>query len=61
MCDATIPTTLTDHLSWRVPGYQEGDGLRRPQVRIEEVSDSIGMIRNTWETCLARRIALTLG
>ena len=44
-CAAIIPTPPTAHLTWRVPVYQEGDVLHRMQVRIDEVAESIGMIR----------------
>ena len=39
------PYAAYRHLSWRVPVYQEGDVLRRMNVRIEEVMESIGIIR----------------
>jgi len=43
------PYAAYDHLSWRVPVYPEGDVLRRLQVRMDEVSDSIRMIRDAVE------------
>lgn len=39
------PYAAYTHLSWRVPVYREGDVLHRMQVRIDEVKESIGMIR----------------
>lgn len=39
------PYAAYGHLSWRTPVYQEGDVLRRMQVRIDEVFESIKMIR----------------
>jgi Ni,Fe-hydrogenase III large subunit/Ni,Fe-hydrogenase III component G len=39
------PYAAYRHLSWHVPVYQEGDVLRRMQVRIDEVFESVGMIR----------------
>jgi Ni,Fe-hydrogenase III large subunit/Ni,Fe-hydrogenase III component G len=39
------PYAAYRHLSWRVPVYQEGDVLRRMQVRIDEVFESVAMIR----------------
>ena len=35
------PYAAYGHLTWRVPVYQEGDVLRRMQVRIDEVRESI--------------------
>lgn len=43
------PYAAYGHLSWRVPVYQEGDVLRRMQVRIDEVFESIAMIRDAVE------------
>ena len=40
------PYAAYEHLSIKVPVYQEGDVLRRMQVRIDEVLESIGMIRD---------------
>ncbi len=39
------PYAAYRHLSWRVPVYQEGDVLRRTQVRMDEVVESIAIIR----------------
>jgi Ni,Fe-hydrogenase III large subunit/Ni,Fe-hydrogenase III component G len=39
------PYAAYRHLSWRVPVYQEGDVLRRMQVRIDEVFESVAMLR----------------
>jgi len=39
------PYAAYRHLSWRVPVYQEGDVLRRMQVRIDEVFESLAMVR----------------
>ncbi|MFB3776471.1 MAG: NADH-quinone oxidoreductase subunit C [Bryobacteraceae bacterium] len=39
------PYAAYDHLSFRVPVYQEGDVLHRMQVRIDEVRESLAMIR----------------
>jgi Ni,Fe-hydrogenase III large subunit/Ni,Fe-hydrogenase III component G len=39
------PYAAYEHLSWRTPVYQEGDVLRRMQVRIDEVIESLRMIR----------------
>ncbi|HJT87068.1 MAG TPA: NADH-quinone oxidoreductase subunit C [Bryobacteraceae bacterium] len=39
------PYAAYPHLSWRVPVYEEGDVLRRMQVRIDEVFESMGIIR----------------
>jgi Ni,Fe-hydrogenase III large subunit/Ni,Fe-hydrogenase III component G len=39
------PYAAYGHLSWRVPVYQEGDVLRRMQVRIDEVGQSFSIIR----------------
>jgi Ni,Fe-hydrogenase III large subunit/Ni,Fe-hydrogenase III component G len=39
------PYAAYRHLSWRVPVYQEGDVLRRMQVRIDEVFESVAMVR----------------
>ena len=41
------PYAAYEHLSWRVPVYREGDVLRRMQVRIDEVFESIDIIRAT--------------
>jgi Ni,Fe-hydrogenase III large subunit/Ni,Fe-hydrogenase III component G len=40
------PYAAYAHLSWRVPVYQEGDVLRRMQVRIDEVFESLSLIRD---------------
>jgi Ni,Fe-hydrogenase III large subunit/Ni,Fe-hydrogenase III component G len=40
------PYAAYAHLEWRIPVYQEGDVLRRMQVRIDEVFESIGLIRD---------------
>jgi Ni,Fe-hydrogenase III large subunit len=39
------PYAAYSHMSWRVPVYQEGDVLRRMKVRMDEVSESIGIVR----------------
>jgi Ni,Fe-hydrogenase III large subunit/Ni,Fe-hydrogenase III component G len=39
------PYAAYRHLSWRVPVYREGDVLRRMQVRIDEVFESVAMVR----------------
>ena len=39
------PYAAYDRLSFRVPVYQEGDVLHRMQVRIDEVKESLGIIR----------------
>jgi Ni,Fe-hydrogenase III large subunit/Ni,Fe-hydrogenase III component G len=39
------PYAAYGQLSWRVPVYREGDVLRRMQVRIDEVFESIAMIQ----------------
>ena len=39
------PYAAYRHLSWRVPVYREGDVLRRMQVRIDEVFESVAMLR----------------
>ena len=39
------PYAAYRYLSWRVPVYQEGDVLRRMQVRIDEVFESVALIR----------------
>ncbi len=39
------PYAAYGHLSWRIPVYREGDVLRRMQVRIDEVKESLAMIR----------------
>ena len=39
------PYAAYRHLSWTVPVYREGDVLRRMQVRIDEVFESVAMIR----------------
>ena len=39
------PYAAYENLSWRVPVYSEGDVLHRMQVRIDEVHESIAMIR----------------
>ncbi len=39
------PYAAYSHLSWRVPVYEEGDVLRRMQVRIDEVFESMAMVR----------------
>ena len=39
------PYAAYGNLTWRIPVYQEGDVLRRMQVRIDEVSESIAIIR----------------
>ncbi len=39
------PYAAYRHLSWKVPVYRDGDVLHRMQVRIDEVFESIGMIR----------------
>jgi Ni,Fe-hydrogenase III large subunit/Ni,Fe-hydrogenase III component G len=39
------PYAAYRHLTWRVPVYEEGDVLHRMQVRIDEVFESIAMIR----------------
>jgi Ni,Fe-hydrogenase III large subunit/Ni,Fe-hydrogenase III component G len=39
------PYAAYRHLSWSVPVYQEGDVLRRMQVRIDEVFESVAMLR----------------
>jgi Ni,Fe-hydrogenase III large subunit len=43
------PYAAYSYLSWRVPVYREGDVLRRMQVRIDEVFESIMMIRDAVE------------
>ena len=40
------PYAAYARFSWRVPVYQEGDVLRRMQVRVEEVFESIRLIRD---------------
>jgi Ni,Fe-hydrogenase III large subunit/Ni,Fe-hydrogenase III component G len=39
------PYAAYSNMEWRVPLYQEGDVLRRAQVRVEEVFESLSMIR----------------
>ncbi len=39
------PYAAYPHLSWRVPVYEQGDVLRRMNVRIDEVMESIAIIR----------------
>ncbi len=39
------PYAAYHHLSWRIPVYREGDVLRRMQVRIDEVFESLSIIR----------------
>ena len=39
------PYAAYRHFSWRVPVYQEGDVLQRMQVRIDEVFESLAIIR----------------
>jgi Ni,Fe-hydrogenase III large subunit len=39
------PYAAYRHLDWRVPLYSEGDVLRRMEVRIDEVIESIGLVR----------------
>ena len=39
------PYAAYRQLSWRVPVYREGDVLRRMQVRIDEVFESIAIVR----------------
>jgi formate hydrogenlyase subunit 5 len=39
------PYAAYGHLAWRIPLYREGDVLHRMQVRIDEVYESISMIR----------------
>ena len=39
------PYAAYGNLSWRIPVYQEGDVLTRTQVRIDEVRESMGLIR----------------
>ncbi len=39
------PYAAYGSLSWRIPVYREGDVLRRMQVRIDEVFESLGLIR----------------
>jgi Ni,Fe-hydrogenase III large subunit len=43
------PYAAYEYLSWRVPVYQEGDVLRRMQVRIDEVLESFNLIRSSAE------------
>ena len=40
------PYAAYENLSWRIPVYAEGDVQRRVQVRIDEVRESLGMIRD---------------
>jgi Ni,Fe-hydrogenase III large subunit/Ni,Fe-hydrogenase III component G len=44
------PYAAYRHLSRRVPVYQEGDVLRRMQVRIDEVFESVAMVRAALDT-----------
>jgi Ni,Fe-hydrogenase III large subunit/Ni,Fe-hydrogenase III component G len=39
------PYSAYGHLSWRVPVFQQGDVLHRMQVRIDEVLESIAIMR----------------
>lgn len=39
------PYAAYDSVSFRVPVYQEGDVLRRMQVRVDEIRESLGLIR----------------
>jgi Ni,Fe-hydrogenase III large subunit len=39
------PYAAYGNLTWRIPVYQEGDVLRRMQVRIDETLESLGLIR----------------
>ena len=39
------PYAAYGNLTWRIPVYQEGDVLRRMQVRIDEVRESTAMVR----------------
>ncbi len=39
------PYAAYEYLTWKIPVYEEGDVLRRMQVRIDEVLESIGLIR----------------
>ncbi len=43
------PYAAYQYLSWRIPVYQEGDVLRRMQVRIDEVLESFNLIRASVE------------
>ena len=45
-CGAIILTPRMPRYSFRVPVYQAGDVWHRMQVRIDEVNESIGIIRN---------------
>ncbi|MBZ5575352.1 MAG: NADH-quinone oxidoreductase subunit C [Acidobacteriia bacterium] len=40
------PYAAYGNLTWRIPVYSEGDVQRRMQVRIDEVRESFGMIRD---------------
>jgi Ni,Fe-hydrogenase III large subunit/Ni,Fe-hydrogenase III component G len=60
------PYAAYRHLSWRVPVYQEGDVLRRMQVRIDEVFESVAMIRAALDSlpggpCRAADLAIEPG
>ena len=50
------PYAAYPRYSFRVPVYQAGDVWHRMQVRIDEVNESIGIIRNATEESLQRRV-----
>lgn len=46
------PYAAYDHFSFRIPVYQTGDVWHRMQVRIDEVKESIGIVRSATEHAL---------